>query len=302
MAINDQGAQSDWGTSTFNCTEVPPPPPSPTCSVTFDENPTTAGGGTTVHWTSTNASLFYINTIGYVGTSGSIPVSPGETTDYSGYVNSKGDGTGQTVSCPATLVVSSDTTQCPPGQTLAGGVCTNLCPAGYLFQNGGCIYGSCPTGYVQQGSACIFSGCPSGYVLQGTQCVVQTSQNQCTALPYCSGARLLDGCSDALIRTCDWGCNQGTCNPIPSPAATLSAVPLLVHQGLTSVISWTSTNAASCSVAGSNGDSWTDKSSTGKTSLPINGQTTYTLHCAGYAGAVPAAGRNVSMILRQPSV
>ena len=224
-----------------------------------------------------------------MGTSGSVPVSPGETTDFSGYVNTRADGTGVTVSCPATLAVGSGSTQCPPGQTLAGGVCTNLCPAGYLYQNGSCIYGSCPAGYIQQGSACIFSGCPSGYILQGGQCVVQTGPAQCTALPYCSGAQLLDGCTDALIRTCDWGCNQGTCNPVPSPAATLSAVPLLVHQGLTSVISWTSTNAASCSVTGSNGDSWTGLSSAGTTSGAINGQTAFTLHCVGYAGANPPA-------------
>src|SRR5438128_385850 len=56
---------------------APPPPPSgPSCSVTFDQNPTTADTGTTVHWSSTSADWFYINSIGYVSGSGSAHVQP----------------------------------------------------------------------------------------------------------------------------------------------------------------------------------------------------------------------------------
>lgn len=40
---------------------------------------------------------------------------------------------------------------------------------------------------------------------------------------------------------------------------------------------------------GTNGDAWTGNSSSGKTSKPIQMQTTYYLHCDGYVGSSPAA-------------
>ena len=84
------------------------------CSVTFDQNPINPGDQTRIHWSSTGAQLFYINSIGYVGGSGDATIAPSETTGYSGYVNDKADGTGNTVLCPAApLVVSS--AQCPLG-------------------------------------------------------------------------------------------------------------------------------------------------------------------------------------------
>ena len=46
---------------------APAPTPPPTCSVTFDQNPISSGGGTTIRWSSSNAQLFYINSVGYVG-------------------------------------------------------------------------------------------------------------------------------------------------------------------------------------------------------------------------------------------
>ena len=224
------------------------------CSITFDQNPIPSDGSTTIHWSSSNAQLFYINTIGYVGASGSATVAPEETTDFSGYVNDKADGTGTTVPCPAaTLAVSAV---------------------------------QCPTGYTQQGDQCVFSACPSGYVLQGNTCVLS---NQCTTPPHCSGNDLVNSCTAATIQSCAHGCASGECIVIPAPTATLSASPSLVHSGDTTVVSWTSQNTSSCNVTGSNGDSWTGLTSSGKTSQPILAQTIYNLHCVGLAGATPSA-------------
>lgn len=61
--------------------------------------------------------------------------------------------------------------------------------------------------------------------------------------------------------------------------ASLGVVPLLVHRGYTTQVSWTSQNARSCTVSGTNGDAW--KGTSGKEiSTAINQRTTYTLACS----------------------
>lgn len=142
---------------------------------------------------------------------------------------------------------------------------------------------SCPVGYVLQNGACIFSACPSGYTLQGTQCVA--ASGECTAPNYCKDSSLMDGCTGDVLQACAWGCTGSTCNAVPAPVATLTAVPSLVHQGDATQVSWTSNNVTGCTVT-STRDSWTGLSGT-ETSHPITSQTTFTLRCNGYAGATP---------------
>ena len=225
------------------------------CSITFDQNPIPSDGSTTIHWSSTNAQLFYINNVGYVGASGSATVAPEETTDFSGYVNDEADGTGITAQCTGNTVLTVSGTDCPAGQELQGGVCLLI---------------ACPSGYVREEGACVRS-------------------NVCSAPPRCSGDDLVDGCTHSIIQSCAHGCASGACIVIPAPTATLSASPSLVHSGDTTVVSWTSQNTSSCNVIGSNGDSWTGLTSSGKTSQPILAQTIYNLHCVGLAGATPSA-------------
>ena len=143
---------------------------------------------------------------------------------------------------------------------------------------------NCPVGYILQESACIFSECPAGYVQQGSQCV---AGGACTTPNYCSGADLLDGCTDEVLQTCEWGCSFGRCSSIPAPVATLKAIPSLVHQGDTTQVSWTTSNVSSCAVTSTNDDSWSALTGTNEVSNPITSQTTFTLHCNGYAGANP---------------
>lgn len=264
------GVLHDWAQCNYTCSgtltvtpaspSTPPTSPSSSgnlsCSITFDQNPINRGDQTQIHWSSTGAQLFYINNIGYVGGSGSAILAP---------------GSGNTVSCPtASLVVSN--TQCPPG---------------YVLQNDSCVFsGGCPVGYVLQGNQCTFSSCPSGYVKQGNQCVLQ---GQCGTPPVCQGNNLVNSCTGATIQTCSLGCASGACIAPPALNANLRAAPSLLHVGDTSTISWSSTNAASCSAHGSNGDSWTGVSSSGKMTSPIQGQTIYTLHCIGISGSDPSS-------------
>ena len=147
---------------------------------------------------------------------------------------------------------------------------------------------SCPTGYLLQGGACVFAECPSGYHNDGSNnCVIDAGA--CTTPNYCSGTSLLDGCTDEVVQACEWGCFSGSCNPIPAPVATLKAIPSLVHKGDTTKVTWTSNNVTSCSITSTNDDSWSSLTGTNEVSNPITSQTTFTLHCNGYAGATPGA-------------
>jgi hypothetical protein len=66
----------------------------------------------------------------------------------------------------------------------------------------------------------------------------------------------------------------------------LRAIPSLVRQGATTRVHWSSTNAVSCQVTGSNGDSWSGLQSPigGQVSAAIPSRTTYTLNCRDVAG------------------
>ena len=130
------------------------------------------------------------------------------------------------------------------------------------------------------------SACPSGYVKQDNECVLS---DQCNELPRCSGNYLLDSCTGATIQTCSYGCRSGACVVVAPPSATLHATPSLVRSSNTTSVSWSSSNSASCTVHGTNGNSWAGTSSSGKTSSPIIEQTIYTLHCIGLAGASPSS-------------
>ena len=175
--------------------------------------------------------------------------------------------------------------------------CGNVTHCAVGCSNNACVVtntstSNCPIGYIQQDNTCVFSACPSGYYDDGSHnCVLD---NLCATPPHCSGNDLINSCTGATIQSCAYGCitsgDTGTCRFIPIPSATLKVVPLLVHPGDTTVVSWTSQSVTSCTVQGTNGDSWTSAFSDnpGETSSPIQGQTTYTLHCIAFAGATPA--------------
>src|SRR5579872_1081667 len=69
----------------------------------------------------------------------------------------------------------------------------------------------------------------------------------------------------------------------------LQVVPRLVRPGEPVQVYWNVSDAQSCSVTGSNGDSWSGLSSPsgGETSKPISSQTTYTLSYVADSGATP---------------
>lgn len=71
-----------------------------------------------------------------------------------------------------------------------------------------------------------------------------------------------------------------------APDLTLRAVPSLVRSGDTTIVNWSATNVSSCTVQGTNGDSWDGVTSPvgGEASRPIIGQVKYTLTCLTDSG------------------
>ena len=178
---------------------------------------------------------------------------------------------------------------CPDGSPIpSNGMCPGGgCPSGYHLVGGTCERLECPLGWIVQSNSCVFVGCPSGYFQQGSRCV-----QQCIAQYFCSGSDLYfknTQCVDSFYQSCTWGCTSGACNPPPSPQGEIRVSPALVKSGDTTQVIWSTQYVSSCTVAGTNGNSWTDLSSgaQGKTSSPIAEQVTFTLSCNALQGATP---------------
>jgi hypothetical protein len=84
-----------------------------------------------------------------------------------------------------------------------------------------------------------------------------------------------------------------TVSILPIPTATLSAVPTAISAGGTSTLSWSSTNATSCTASGG----WTGSlaASGSRSTGPVNAATTYTLICSGAGGTSAPATATVNL-------
>lgn len=123
-----------------------------------------------------------------------------------------------------------------------------------------------------------------------------TTFTPCVSQNICSGDNVIDSCTNEVLQACTGGdiCSAGACITPPPPGATafgsftghLTAKPALVRLGLTTKVYWNISNVvdSSCSVTGTNGDSWTGlafSGTSGKTTGAITSQTIYTLTCTG---------------------
>ncbi len=105
----------------------------------------------------------------------------------------------------------------------------------------------------------------------------------CSVYNFCRGSDVYQrtaSCTDQFVRSCAFGCANGVCLGAPAPTGFLRAQPSLVRQGDTTTVEWGATQVSSCTVTGTNGDSWSGKSGT-QTSRDITSRTTYTLSCIG---------------------
>jgi hypothetical protein len=219
-----------------------------------------------------------------------------QSTLPSGYTIENGQcvqGTGNGALCPNGTPVPQNGV-CPPGND--GDVCANMIgvqttiPSGYIAANGLCFLQS--------------TGCPEGYILEGNQCVIDPAQScspgytrvngtceptTCSASYICSGSNLYHQdatCSATFVHTCTYGCATNAC----LFGGDVRATPLIVRQGETATIAWRLIREAtgptveptSCSVVGTNGDTWSGANGSHETSA-LSAKTTYTFSCDGRA-------------------
>jgi hypothetical protein len=326
-----------------------------TCSVTFDQNPINTGSGTTLRWTSSNANQsVYINNVGYVGTSGSMSVAPGSTTDYSCYAQGS-DGTDGWHTAILTVNPPSNCTF--DGQTVAHGSSvtayeapvaspcvsqTRVCSNGSLsgsYQYASCVPATCTldgvtvddgesytfynTTSVPAGELCssasyslsrtcsagVFTG-SSSFQYASCSCVPQTVYS-------CSSQDVVRTATDASCTvtvtnpyatcTAPGFCSSGSSICLFPPVefigsgsfdGHLTAIPSLVAGGDSTELHWNIGNVSSCTVSGTNGDSWSGATagcdgttcSSGAGGIETDAifeQTVYTLSCQPLSSTEP---------------
>ena len=123
-----------------------------------------------------------------------------------------------------------------------------------------------------------------------------TAWGTCTPTYSCSGLNIIytdTTCVQSTTATCiaPAFCSAGSsvCNS-PAPTAVgsstnstisghLQAQPSIVAKGKTTKMYWNFSNVSSCSVTGTNGDSWSGTSGGGIVTGAVNAKTTYTMDC-----------------------
>ncbi len=201
---------------------------------------------------------------------------------------------------------ASDLTGCPNGPctaTITGGVLSGWLKAISADNNGW-------DGWISLSGSnyglTLASGSFSGYAWGSTNVgwvdfeYAKTAYGTCTPSYPCSGNTIeytSSSCSTSAVTTCvsPEYCQSGasacvvpviTFNSSGNFTGNLQLVPSIVRTGEVTQVHWNVSNAQSCTVQGTNGDSWTGLSSptNGETSSPITAQTTYSLSCQAYAG------------------
>ena len=97
---------------------------------------------------------------------------------------------------------------------------------------------------------------------------------------------------DLLLGTSGSVNSSPTPSPTPAPTVAISASPTSMTSGKVSTVTWSSTNATSCTAAGG----WTGaKAPSGTLTVSPPSTTTYTLTCTGSGGTSPAASTTVAV-------
>ena len=153
-------------------------------------------------------------------------------------------------------------------------------------------------------------GTMSGYAWGGT--VVGwtdwsnvTFTGACTAKYACSADHLSSIATDQWCGTTPTVCAasdickdvNGLCG-LRDPQGTLNITKTKVRKGGTTGLSWNVLYANTCTVSGTNGDTWTPSSSTAVTTSAIQNTTTYTLSCTPVGGGASTLldTKNVSVV------
>jgi len=248
----DGGSANDSVTVTVNAT----PAPTPTANLSASPSTIDEGQSATLSWSSTDANSCSASWTGSNATSGSQSVSPTVTTTYS--ISCNGDGGSANDSVTVTV---------------------NATPA------------PTPTANLSVSPSTIDEG------QSATLSWSSTDANSCSA--SWTGSNATSGSqsvSPTVTTTYSISCNGDggsandsvtiTVNAPPTanePTLNLSASPTRVRRGSAITLSWSSTDANSCSASGD----WSGvKATSGSQSIAINDAVSFTLTCVGDAGSV----------------
>ncbi len=255
-----------------------PPPSTPPATVSLLSSPSTisAGGSSTLTWTSTDATSCTASG-GWSGTkavSGNQTVTPSSSTTYTLTCT----GAGGSGSASATVTVSpvsphQDTTAPTVPAGLNGTATANSISltwtastddvgvTGYkVYRNGVQIGTAATPAYTDAGLA---SGTTYTYVVAAYDAAGNTSAQS----------------SPKSIAT------ASSTTP-PAPTVALVAAPTSITSGQSSALSWASTNATSCTASGG----WSGtKATSGNQTVTPSSSTTYTLTCTGAGGSGSAS-------------
>lgn len=146
---------------------------------------------------------------------------------------------------------------------------------------------------------------PSTITSGGSSVLTWSSTNatSCTAGGGWSGAKATNGSesrtnlasTSTFTLTCTGVGGSGnrsatvTVNPAPAPTVTLTATPTSVSSGNSSVLTWSSTNATSCTAAGGWNGTKTPASGGSQSTGNLTSTQNYTLTCNGAGGSTNAS-------------
>ncbi|MDO8552376.1 MAG: InlB B-repeat-containing protein, partial [bacterium] len=184
--------------------------------------------------------------------------------------------------------------------------CQYTCRSGFTSSGGSCIAAACTnlpsnaSAYPTPDNTGLSANTAYTYSATDTSTKCQYTCQNGPAEYFCNDSDRYQrntNCTEQFVETCWYGCSDGACL-LPPPilpvtsgpdqlSGHLQAIPSLVRSGETTRLRWNMDNVSSCSVTGSNGDSWNGGSSGtgGKESSDIVSQTTYTLTCRPLPGA-----------------
>ncbi len=244
-------------------TPIPGPPAKPTVTLSATPPSTTAGAGSTLKWSSTNATVCTASGgwSGTKATSGSVTVSPTTSTTYT--LSCAGTGG----AAKASVIVTVAATTPAPTVTLTASDASIAAGAASTL-----------TWSSKNASACSGSGGWSG--TRGTSGSLSVSPTATTT--YTLACTNSAGSAEASTKIT---VNAAT---TAAPTVTLTASATTITAGSASSLTWSSKNADSCTATGG----WSGaKGDSGTASVSPSATTTYTLSCSGAGGTSEAAAQ-----------
>jgi hypothetical protein len=248
------------GAATQSVSVTVTPPAAPTITLTATPTTVTSGGSTSLNWTTANANACTASG----GWSGTRPLNGSEA---------RGGLTGTTTFTLACTGAGGSATQSvtvtvtPSGGPPPPNVALSAVPTTVAYGNSTTLNWSS-----NNASSCTASGGWSG--------------SRPTSGSAASGALTANSSFTLTCTGAGGSANQSvtvTVTPPPAPSVMLSAAPPTVASGGSSTLSWSSSNATSCTASGA----WTGAKATSgsetRTSLTAN--STFTLTCTGGGGS-----------------